>query len=221
MLSLSLYILNREFRLCLDYWLDLRMAEEGLFCLICHKRSDSFGDHHHVGCGNNGDRIQIRLYDSIHFSAAQSAAAEAPSLISGSSSRPADIYLQTGTKANQPLCDSYLSISGAANSHGHALNVGEEKRLTAHANDCQISFRLWLRLWVLGCGHHLTHRQTTRSTFGYCSCREHSSPFPEACNINGYGVEMQPYGFRQSIRSAEVDVGFKLKSKVSCTFQVL
>ena len=62
--------------------------------------ADPFGDHH-VGCGGNGDRIH--RHDSIRdvlFTAAQSAALaprkEVPSLIPGTSNRPADIYLASG-----------------------------------------------------------------------------------------------------------------------------
>ena len=62
---------------------------------VCQVTADAYGDHQ-VGCGGNGDRIH--RHDSIHvavFSAAQSAALaprkEAPSVIPGSSSRPADM----------------------------------------------------------------------------------------------------------------------------------
>ena len=90
--TLGLHLQDQEFRLCLQYWLGLRMLEEGAHCPICLGAADAFGDHQ-VGCGGNGDRIH--RHDSIRdalFSAAQSAALaprkEVPSLIPGSSSRP-------------------------------------------------------------------------------------------------------------------------------------
>ena len=66
---------------------------------------------HHVGCGGNGD--QIHRHDSIRdavFSAAQAAALaprkEVPSLISGTLSRPADIFLPN-------RCDRHFYPSAA------------------------------------------------------------------------------------------------------------
>ena len=83
--ALGLHLQDKEFRLCLGYWLGLRMFEDGSTCSICQRAADPYGDHH-VGCGDNGDRIF--RHDSIRdalFSAAQSAALaprkEAPSLI--------------------------------------------------------------------------------------------------------------------------------------------
>ena len=54
--ALGLHLLDREFRLCLQYWLGLQMFEEHPRCPVCHSTSDHFGDHH-VGCGGNADRI--------------------------------------------------------------------------------------------------------------------------------------------------------------------
>ena len=68
--TLGLHLLDREFRLCLDYWLGLQMTKEGALCPICQGVADAFGDHQ-VGCGGNGDRIH--RHDSIRdalFSAA-------------------------------------------------------------------------------------------------------------------------------------------------------
>ena len=95
--ALGLHLQDKEFRLCLGYWLGLRMFAEGSICSICQGAADPYGDHH-VGCGGNGDRIF--RHDSIRdaiFPVAQSASLaprkEAPSLIPSSRSRPADIYL--------------------------------------------------------------------------------------------------------------------------------
>ena len=38
--TLGLHLLDREFRLCLDYWLGLQMTKEGALCSICN----AFGD---------------------------------------------------------------------------------------------------------------------------------------------------------------------------------
>ena len=72
--ALGLHFQDQEFRLCLLYWLGVRMYEEGSRCPICLAASDPFGDHH-VGCGGDGDRIYRHnsIRDAV-FSAAQSAA---------------------------------------------------------------------------------------------------------------------------------------------------
>ena len=63
-----------------------------------------FGDHH-VGCGGNADRIfRHNSIRDVVFSATQTAALaprkEVPSLIPGSQSCPADVFLQPGHVAN-------------------------------------------------------------------------------------------------------------------------
>ena len=102
-----------------------------------------------MGCGGNSDRIH--RHDSIRdavFSAAQSAALaplkEAPSLIPGSSTRPADVYLPNW-KRGQPAALDVTVIStmqqqtllGASITPGHALQVGEERKMAAHAAICR------------------------------------------------------------------------------------
>ena len=146
--SLGLHLQDWEFRLCLQYWLGLRMVEDGIRCPVCQRNADSFGDHQ-VGCGGNGDRIH--RHDSLRdafYSAAQSAALaprrEVPSLIPGSSSRPADIYLPHWKRGLPAALDvtvisslQQLTIVGASTTQGHALAVGEERKLTAHAEACR------------------------------------------------------------------------------------
>ena len=112
--ALGLHLQDWEFRLCVQYWLGLRMLEEGARCPICQGASDAFGDHQ-VGCGGNGDRIH--RHDAIRdvlFSVAQAAALaprkEVPSLIPGSSSRPADVYLPNW-KRGQPAAIDVTVIS--------------------------------------------------------------------------------------------------------------
>ena len=95
--ALDLHLLDREYLVCLQYWLGLQMFEENPRCPVCLSTSDHFGDHH-VGCGGNMDRIfrHNSLRDAV-FSAAQTATL-APrkkvlSLIPGSQNRPADVFL--------------------------------------------------------------------------------------------------------------------------------
>ena len=118
-------------------------------CSVCASEglADPFGDHH-VGCGGNGDRIH--RHDSIRdvlFSASQSAALaprkELPSSIPGSSSRPADIYLPNWDRGRPVALDvtvistlQSLTLSGAAHSQGHALQIGEKRKMAAHKDSC-------------------------------------------------------------------------------------
>ena len=143
--ALGLHLLDREFRLCLQYWLGLPMFENGARCPVCHTVADQYGDHH-VG---NGDRIARHnaLRDAI-FSAAQSAALaprrEVSSLIPSSLRRPADVYLPSWKRGRPAALDvtvistmQQATIQGAAVTQGHALLVGEARKLAAHANACQ------------------------------------------------------------------------------------
>ena len=102
-----------------------------------------------VGCGGNGDRIY--RHDSLRdalLSAAQSAALaprkEAPSLIPGSSSRPADVYLPNWKRGQPAALDvtvistmQQLTRDRASVVPGHALQVGEERKMAAHAEACR------------------------------------------------------------------------------------
>ena len=149
-MALGLHFHNREFRLCLKYWLGLRIMNSDSRCPLCdgEKVADPMGDHQ-VGCGGNGDRIH--RHDAIRdtlFSAAQSAALaprkEFPSLISGSSSRPADIFLPNWCRGRPAALDVTVistlqsaTRSGAANTQGFALQVGERRKMAAHNEDCQ------------------------------------------------------------------------------------
>ena len=96
--SLGLHFLDLEFRTCLRYWLGIPLSSDNAFCPLCSRASNSLSDHS-VACGGNGDRIlrHNSLWDVL-FTAAQSAALslrrEVPSIVSGSCSRPADLYLR-------------------------------------------------------------------------------------------------------------------------------
>ena len=84
------------------------------------------------------------------FSAAQSAALyprkEMPSLISGSRSCPADIYVPLWVGHRPAAMDvtvisplQQLTLSGASSIAGHALQVREERKRTAYADLCHSS----------------------------------------------------------------------------------
>ena len=106
-------------------------------------------DDHSVGCGGDGDRIH--RHDSLRdalFSAAQSAALaprrEVPSLIPGSSSRPADVYLPHWKRGQPAALDvsvistlQQLTVNGASTTQGYALSVGEGRKFAAHAVSCR------------------------------------------------------------------------------------
>ena len=148
--TLGLHLHDREFRLCIDYWLGLRIMSRELPCSCCPdgKLADPMGDHQ-VGCGGNGDRIH--RHDSLRdalFSAAQSAALaprrEVPALIPGSSSRPADVFLPNWCRGRSAALDvtvistlQSLTAFGASTTQGHALKVGEERKMVAHHLECQ------------------------------------------------------------------------------------
>ena len=95
--NLGLHFLDCEFRLCLQYWLEVPLAGDFSSCPICSRPVDPSGDHA-LACGGNNDRVlrHNSLRDVI-FSAVQSAALsprrEVPSLVPDSLSRPADVYL--------------------------------------------------------------------------------------------------------------------------------
>ena len=54
--ALGLHLQDWEFRVSLQYWLGLQMADELTPCSMCRSAGDPHGDHQ-VGCGGNGDQI--------------------------------------------------------------------------------------------------------------------------------------------------------------------
>ena len=69
--ALGLHMLDQEFRVCLHYWLGIRLFSEGL-CTQCNRHNiDPFGDHH-LSCLGHGEKITRHdtLRDVI-FSAAR------------------------------------------------------------------------------------------------------------------------------------------------------
>ena len=123
------------------------MCQEGSTCPVCQVVTDGFGDHH-VGCRGNGDLIHRHnsLRDTI-FSAAQSAALaprkEVPSLVSSSSSRPADIFFPCWKRGKPTAFDvtvisplQQLTIQGASVTPGYAITVGEDRKFRIHLENC-------------------------------------------------------------------------------------
>ena len=126
------------------------MTDDVSSCSACGKSAaaDPLGDHQ-VGCGGNGDRIH--RHDSIRdtlFSAAQSAALapqkEVPTLIPGTRSRSADIFIPNWCRGRPAALDvtvistmQPLTQSGAASEKGYALKVAEERKMAAHNAECR------------------------------------------------------------------------------------
>ena len=146
--ALGLHLRDQEFRLCLQYWLGLTISAGGTLCPICQVTADPFGDHQ-VGCGGNGDRIlrHNSIRDAV-FSAAQSAALaprkEVPSLIPGTLSQPADIFLPNWQRGKPAALDVTVistlqqsTLQGSASTQDHTLVVGAERKLAAHAVACR------------------------------------------------------------------------------------
>ena len=134
--ALGLHLADKEFKSSLQYRLELIMYEKEYNCSVCKKSADAFGNHQ-VGCGGNGDRIfqHNAIYDAV-FSAAQLAALcpckEMPSLIPGSRSRHADIYVPLWVGHRPAAMDvtvisplQQLTLSGTSSIAGHTLQVRE------------------------------------------------------------------------------------------------
>ena len=146
--ALGLHIHDREFRMCLQYWLGLPMFADESPCPVCHLPADRFGDHQ-VGCGGNSDRIyRHNAVRDVLFSAAQSAALsprqEAPCLIPGSQSRPADVFLPTWSRGRPAALDitvisplQQATLQGAATTQGHALTTAEIRKFASHGPHCE------------------------------------------------------------------------------------
>ena len=166
--ALGLHFLDRKFCGCLQYWLGLPMIEEGHHCPFFQSPAYRFGDHQ-VGCGGNGDRIH--RHDSLRdtlFSAAQFAALaprkELPSLVPGSASRPADVFLPTWERGQPAALDVTVvstlqnrTVVRAASVSGYALSVARERKMAAHSEACQsvgVSFvpmvDWWSKHWGVG-----------------------------------------------------------------------
>ena len=114
----------------------------------CLRPADNFRDHQ-VGCGGNGD--QVAWHDVLRnaiFTAAQSAALgprkEAPALIVGTHSRPADVFPTTWSKGRPAALDvtvtsplQALTIQEAFTIAVHALEVATSWKLATHLSPCR------------------------------------------------------------------------------------
>ena len=171
------------------------MTKEGALCPICQGVADAFGDHQ-VGCGGNGDRIHRHnsIRDAL-FSAAQSAALapqkEVLSLIPGSSSRPADVYLPNWKRGQPDALDVTVisslqqqTLSGAAISPGHALRVGEMRKMNAHAEPCRAVGVLFVPLVVESLGGWSDEATRTITNIGRLLGQRLGIPPPEStCHL--------------------------------------
>ena len=94
------------------YWLGLQLFQEGFQCLVCLVEADPFRENQ-VGCGGNCDRIlrHNSLRDAV-FPAAQTAALaprrEVSSLVPGTQSQPADLYLPCWKRCRPAALDATI-----------------------------------------------------------------------------------------------------------------
>ena len=146
--SLGLRLQDREFRCSLRYWLGVPLHNYPYPCPECRGTADIFGDHQ-VGCGGNGDRIsRHNNIRDVVFTGAQSAAfapsKEAPGLVTGSLSRPADVFLPSWSCGRPAALDIHVisqlqqqTLSEASVTPGHALQVGVQRKLTSNLPACR------------------------------------------------------------------------------------
>ena len=144
----GLHFLSSEFVSCTRYWLGIPLTDLGLDCPICLRPSDPYGDHA-VACGGNGERIsRHNSLRDILYSAAQSAALsprrEVPSLVPGSVSRPADIFIPSWSLGQPAAMDvtvisplQQLTLDRSASDRGYALLFAEERKNIVHFEDCR------------------------------------------------------------------------------------
>uniref|UniRef100_A0A1X7TH43 Uncharacterized protein n=1 Tax=Amphimedon queenslandica TaxID=400682 RepID=A0A1X7TH43_AMPQE len=163
--SLGLHFLDLEFKTCLRYWLGITLFSSDIVCPLYTRACDSLGDHS-VACGGNGDRIlRHNTLRDVLFTAAQAAALsprrEVPSIVPGSYSRPADLYLPNWSQGKPAAMDVTVisslqpqRVSQAAISQGSALLYAEERKNIVHFEDCKrvgVSFLpLAVEVWVAG-----------------------------------------------------------------------
>ncbi len=96
-----------------------------------------------MGCGGRHNAIR-----DVVFNAAQSAALgpskETPGLVPDSASRPTDVLLPTWTNGRPATLDVHvisplqsLTMSEAARTQGHALQVGVQRKLASNLPNCR------------------------------------------------------------------------------------
>jgi hypothetical protein len=145
--TLGLKFKDWEFRPALQYWLGIAMYPTDSICPVCSSAADIYGDHH-ISCSGDGDRIW--RHDAVRdalFVAAQSAALaplrEVPSLIPGTQSRPADIFLPRWTRGLPAALDVTIVsplqsslLRGAAMTSGFAAAHATERKRVKHEALC-------------------------------------------------------------------------------------
>ncbi len=100
-----------------------------------------FGDHQ-VGCGINSDRIsRYNAIRDVIFSAAQSAALgptrEASGLLPDSASCPPEVLLPHWSGGCPAALDIHvITLSEAAQTQGHALQISVQRKLTSNLPGC-------------------------------------------------------------------------------------
>ena len=142
-----------------------------------------------MACGGNGDRIlRHNSLRDVLFTAAQAAALsprrEVPSIVPGSCSRPADLYLPNWSQGKPAAMDVTVisslqpqRVSQAAISQGSALLYAEERKNIVHFEDCKrvgVSF-LPLAVEVLG-GWSLSAKSTIRTIGHHLASRQGTAP---------------------------------------------
>uniref|UniRef100_A0A1X7UPQ0 Uncharacterized protein n=1 Tax=Amphimedon queenslandica TaxID=400682 RepID=A0A1X7UPQ0_AMPQE len=145
--NLDLHFLWPEFITCVRRWLGVPIFAPDQDYPYCLRPSDSFGDHG-VSCGGNSDRFsRHNTLKDIIFTTAQSAALsprkEVPSLVPGSSARPADIFIPSWSLGRPVAFDVTVvsplqqqTLSQAASERGYALVVAEERKNVVHLDKC-------------------------------------------------------------------------------------
>ena len=169
------------------------MTDNVSSCSACGKSAaaDPLGDHQ-VGCGGNGDRIHRHdaIWDAL-YSAAQSAALapreEVPTLIPGTRSRPADIFLPNWCRGRPAALDvtvistmQPLTQLGAASEKRYALKLAEERKMV-YSSQCRMQrcrgvvcspcCEVVGRLEPGSSPTNLQNRQTSGSETWYHPCR--------------------------------------------------
>ena len=146
--ALGLHLKDREFCVSLRYLLGVPLHSSPYACPECLATADEYGDHQ-IGCGGNGDRIfRHNAVRDVLYTAAQSAALapthEAVGIASESLSHPADVFLPACSLGHSAALDVHIIspleqalVNSVASAPGHALEVGVQRKLTAHLQACR------------------------------------------------------------------------------------
>ena len=134
--TLGLHLHDREFQCCLHYWLGVPLLSSPYPCPEYRCTADPFGDHQ---VSSDGIARHNAVRDVIYAAAQYAALApwETPGLVPGSQVRPGDIFLPCWSVGHPSAFDvlaisplQELTITEAAQTPGHALQVGVQRKLT-------------------------------------------------------------------------------------------